>query len=51
MDYYWDTVDQCVPPAEIVEALRKAGGDDARFNLVIPGAFCEYRASKPAAVL
>jgi demethylmenaquinone methyltransferase/2-methoxy-6-polyprenyl-1,4-benzoquinol methylase len=46
MDYYWDTVEQCVPPAQIVEAMRKAGFERPRFQVVVPGAFCEYTATK-----
>lgn len=46
MDYYWDTVEQCVPPETIVEAMRKAGFEDVRFEVVVPGAFCEYTGRK-----
>ena len=46
MDFYWDTVEQCVPPETILEAMRKAGFEDARSRIVIPGAFIEYHASK-----
>ena len=46
MDFYWDTVEQCVPPETIVESLRKAGFDQARYRVVVPGAFCEYTARK-----
>lgn len=49
MDYYWDTVEQCVPPEAIVEALQGAGFEQARFQLVVPGAFCEYTGTRPAA--
>ena len=49
MDYYWDTVEQCVPPAQIVQALREAGFDPARSRITLPGAFCEYTARKPEA--
>jgi demethylmenaquinone methyltransferase/2-methoxy-6-polyprenyl-1,4-benzoquinol methylase len=49
MDYYWDTVEKCVPPAAIVGALAEAGFEAPRFALVIPGAFCEYHGRKPAA--
>jgi demethylmenaquinone methyltransferase/2-methoxy-6-polyprenyl-1,4-benzoquinol methylase len=47
MDYYWDTVEQCVPPEEIVRALREAGFDPVRSRVTLPGAFCEYTATKP----
>jgi demethylmenaquinone methyltransferase/2-methoxy-6-polyprenyl-1,4-benzoquinol methylase len=49
MDFYWDTVEKCVPPAQIVEAMNKAGFDAARYKVVVPGAFCEYIAKKSAA--
>jgi len=47
MDYYWDTVEQCVEPAKIVEALNTAGFEQARSRVTLPGAFCEYKATKP----
>jgi len=47
MDYYWDTVEQCVAPEAIVAALRTAGFEQARSRVTLPGAFCEYKASKP----
>jgi demethylmenaquinone methyltransferase/2-methoxy-6-polyprenyl-1,4-benzoquinol methylase len=47
MDYYWDTVEQCVPPREILGAMRKAGFEETRTQVVVPGAFCEYRARRP----
>ncbi len=46
MDYYWDTIDKCVEPPQIVQALRDVGFADARSNLIVPGAFLEYRARK-----
>ena len=46
MDYYWDTVEQCVPPEQILEAMRKSGFESPRFQVVVPGAFCEYTATK-----
>jgi demethylmenaquinone methyltransferase/2-methoxy-6-polyprenyl-1,4-benzoquinol methylase len=49
MDYYWDTVDQCVAPPAIVEALGRAGFESPRYELIVPGAFCEYTARSPAA--
>jgi demethylmenaquinone methyltransferase/2-methoxy-6-polyprenyl-1,4-benzoquinol methylase len=47
MDYYWDTVEKCVPPEAIVQALRDAGFEDVRYQVVVPGAFCEYTGKKP----
>lgn len=48
MDYYWDTVEQCVPPQTILHTLTQAGFQAPRFKVVIPGAFCEYTATKPS---
>ncbi len=42
MDYYWDTIDQCGEPNQVVEAMRAGGFDSARSKVVVPGAFCEY---------
>jgi demethylmenaquinone methyltransferase/2-methoxy-6-polyprenyl-1,4-benzoquinol methylase len=47
MDYYWDTVEKCVPPEAIVQAMRDAGFEDVRYEVVVPGAFCEYTGKKP----
>lgn len=47
MDFYWDTVEKCVPPETIVQTLRDVGFQ-ARFKVVVPGAFVEYIADKPA---
>jgi demethylmenaquinone methyltransferase/2-methoxy-6-polyprenyl-1,4-benzoquinol methylase len=30
MRYYWDTIEQCVPPETILAAIRKAGFEDTR---------------------
>lgn len=49
MDYYWDTVEKCVPPETIVEAMQQAGFQDVRFRVSVPGAFCEYTGTRPAA--
>jgi demethylmenaquinone methyltransferase/2-methoxy-6-polyprenyl-1,4-benzoquinol methylase len=46
MDYYWDTVEQCVPPETILRAMQEAGFDAPRFRVVVPGAFCEYTGKK-----
>jgi demethylmenaquinone methyltransferase/2-methoxy-6-polyprenyl-1,4-benzoquinol methylase len=48
MDYYWDTVEKCVPPETIVAAMRDAGFQNVKFEVVIPGAFCEYTGTRPA---
>jgi demethylmenaquinone methyltransferase/2-methoxy-6-polyprenyl-1,4-benzoquinol methylase len=46
MDYYWDTIDQCVDPVQVVEAMSAGGFASARSKLVVPGAFCEYIGKK-----
>jgi demethylmenaquinone methyltransferase/2-methoxy-6-polyprenyl-1,4-benzoquinol methylase len=48
MDYYWDTVEKCVPPEAIVDAMELAGFETPRFKVVVPGAFCEYIGRRPA---
>ncbi|HEX9219663.1 MAG TPA: hypothetical protein VF858_04215, partial [Gemmatimonadaceae bacterium] len=40
MRYYWDTIDACVPPNEILEALHDAGFA-AKRNVQL-GIFSEY---------
>jgi demethylmenaquinone methyltransferase / 2-methoxy-6-polyprenyl-1,4-benzoquinol methylase len=49
MDFYWDTVEKCVPPEKIVETLQGVGFSPARSKVVVPGAFVEYIATRPAA--
>ncbi len=46
MDYYWDTVEQCVPPEQIVAAIEEAGFEHPRVRVTMPGAFCEYKGQK-----
>jgi demethylmenaquinone methyltransferase/2-methoxy-6-polyprenyl-1,4-benzoquinol methylase len=48
MRYYWDTIDACASPAEILLAIREAGFVEA-YRYVELGVFSEYRARKPAA--
>jgi demethylmenaquinone methyltransferase/2-methoxy-6-polyprenyl-1,4-benzoquinol methylase len=47
MKYYWDTIDRCVPPEAIMEALRRRGfiGVERRALL---GFLSEYVATRPA---
>jgi hypothetical protein len=40
-------VDKAVPPETIVSVLREVGFEDARAQVVVPGAFIEYTARKP----
>jgi len=44
--YYWDTIEACVPPERILEALRHAGFEDVK-RFVEAGIFSEYTARKP----
>ncbi|WP_370980110.1 class I SAM-dependent methyltransferase [Agaribacterium sp. ZY112] len=45
MKYYWDTIEQCVPPHTIVEALKDSEGLEAKRHVVM-GLFSEYSATK-----
>jgi demethylmenaquinone methyltransferase/2-methoxy-6-polyprenyl-1,4-benzoquinol methylase len=47
MDYYWDTVDQAVPPETIVKVLTDVGFTNVRAQVTMPGAFVEYTGTKP----
>ena len=42
--YYWDTIDACVPPAAVLEALAKNGFSAPTVKLQL-GIFSEYRAT------
>lgn len=46
MRYYWETMDACVPPDTVLQALAAAGLTDVKRNVVL-GLFSEYTASKP----
>ncbi len=46
MRYYWDTIEACVPPRSILDALVAAGFVEV-IRYVEHGVFSEYRASKP----
>lgn len=45
MEYFWDTVEQCVPPATILEAMADSGFDAPR-RRVVHRIFSEYIATK-----
>ena len=47
MRYYWDTIEACVPPAAILDALRAAGFVEVE-RYVALGVFSEYRARNAA---
>ena len=44
--YYWDTIEACVPPQRVLEAMTAAGFTDVRRNVEL-GVFSEYTARKP----
>jgi demethylmenaquinone methyltransferase/2-methoxy-6-polyprenyl-1,4-benzoquinol methylase len=46
MDYYWDTVEQCVPPQTILESLATAGFAKPKYETWAPGMVCEYTGQK-----
>jgi demethylmenaquinone methyltransferase/2-methoxy-6-polyprenyl-1,4-benzoquinol methylase len=46
MRYYWDTIDACAPPGDILEAIREAGFVD-EYRFVELGIFSQYCARKP----
>jgi demethylmenaquinone methyltransferase/2-methoxy-6-polyprenyl-1,4-benzoquinol methylase len=50
MRYYWETMDACVPPTEVLAALRAAGLADVK-RIPLMGLFSEYLAVKPELVL
>ena len=47
MEYYWDTIAECVPHATILAALRHAGFVDVQHRM-FGGFISEYVAQKPA---
>ena len=48
MKYYWDTIDECVPAATILEALRQTGFVEIQHR-VVGGCLSEYVARRPPA--
>ncbi len=46
MKYYWDTIDECVPSAMILAALRQTGFVEVQHR-VVGGCLSEYVAVKP----
>ena len=44
--YYWDTIETCVSPERVLQALRHAGFEDVK-RYVEVGIFSEYTARKP----
>ncbi len=48
LQYYWDTIEACVPPEQVLDHLRTAGFEQVRRDVVL-GVFSEYRGNKPKA--
>jgi demethylmenaquinone methyltransferase/2-methoxy-6-polyprenyl-1,4-benzoquinol methylase len=46
MKYYWDTIDNCVPPATILDVMDGVGLEDVRRH-VVQGVFSEYTGVEP----
>ena len=46
MEYFWDTIDSCIPPASILAALAGSGFNSPRQD-VMYRVFSEYVATKP----
>ncbi|MBA3598519.1 MAG: class I SAM-dependent methyltransferase [Methylibium sp.] len=45
--YYWDTIEACIAPQAVLDALRAAGFQDVQRHVEL-GIFSEYTAVKPA---
>ena len=46
MEYYWETIDQCVSPAVVLDALRDSGFVDGQ-RIAGLDLFSDYTAVKP----
>jgi demethylmenaquinone methyltransferase / 2-methoxy-6-polyprenyl-1,4-benzoquinol methylase len=44
--YYWDTIEACVPPEQVLAHLKSAGFENVQREVVL-GLFSEYRGNKP----
>lgn len=44
--YYWETIEHCLPPERILDAMRRAGFTDVRRHVEL-GIFSEYVGRKP----
>ena len=47
MGYWWDTTEQCVPPDQILQAMRTTGFADCTLQEFASGLLRDYRAVKP----
>ncbi|MFZ3128311.1 MAG: dimethylmenaquinone methyltransferase, partial [Rhodoferax sp.] len=47
--YYWDTIEACLPPEQVLATLRAAGFSDVRRHIEVKGMsiLAEYQATKP----
>ncbi|MDA7419122.1 class I SAM-dependent methyltransferase [Xenophilus arseniciresistens] len=45
--FYWDTIEACIPPERVMQALRDAGFTDVKRHVEL-GVFSEYTATKAA---
>ena len=47
--YYWDTIEACVPPEQVLAMLRAAGFTEVRRHIEVKGMsiLAEYQACKP----
>ena len=47
--YYWDTIEACVPPEQVMAMLKAAGFTDVRRHIEVKGMsiLAEYQATKP----
>jgi len=45
--YYWDTIEACIPPAEVIAALQRAGFVDVQRRVEL-GIFSEYTGTVPS---
>ena len=45
-EYYWDTIEACLPPQRVMQAMRDAGFVDVRQRVEL-GVFSEYTGRKP----
>jgi demethylmenaquinone methyltransferase/2-methoxy-6-polyprenyl-1,4-benzoquinol methylase len=48
--YYWDTIEACVPPAQVLSTLEAAGFTNVRRHIEVKGMsiLAEYQATKPS---
>jgi demethylmenaquinone methyltransferase/2-methoxy-6-polyprenyl-1,4-benzoquinol methylase len=46
--YYWDTIEACIAPDAVMQALREAGFTDVKRHVEL-GIFSEFTATKPQA--